>query len=207
MINFIIVEDDNGFLNQLKSEIDLIMLESKIQYKIYCCNNYSDDFNSLTKASIENIIYILNAKIDNCFNTIKELRKFDLKSLIVLVNGATFINSIFKYQLLIISIINRFDNWKIEIKNVIELLKVNIELNKKITVNKDNSIFFYEIEYIEYNSSRRTSIVHTNNDIYELRVSLHQLLKTLPKSFKKYKKSYIVNENKITNFDNKKIAP
>ena len=63
MINFIIVDDLNFWVNCIEKKINKILFNSKVNYKNYKFNNYNHDFFDIVLTNLENKVYILDSEI------------------------------------------------------------------------------------------------------------------------------------------------
>lgn len=197
MINFIVVESNDLFLQQLNDEICKIMLDYNILYEIHCFTEYSNQFKILTKLDIENKIYILDIRFENGLNIIENIRKRDLSSFIILINTL----GINANRLLIFDTISQFDQWQERLKDTIDILVSYFLSNSNLILKKDGSTYSIPYKDILYiNTHDRTSRIVSNSNVYEFRIQLNHLIDMLPKSFKKVSKSCVVNCDRVVYF-------
>ena len=196
MINFII-EDIN-----LKETIEKIMMNYNLEYKI---NKYNDQ-----KTKELNSIYILNydttnkAEINKLLNI--RINEDDWSSIIILISD----NSNIKYRLvdnklLILDVIDKN-------KDIYNQLIENIKISLKIITETTNSICYTfkgilynipqkDIVYIESDSKNKRSVIKTETSEYYIPLTLSKIEKILNESFIKCSRSYIININKMRDYD------
>ncbi len=196
MINFII-EDIN-----LKETIEKIMMNYNLEYKI---NKYNDK-----KKKELNSIYILNydttnkAEINKLLNI--RINEDDWSSIIILISD----NSNIKYRLvdnklLILDVIDKN-------KDIYNQLIENIKISLKIITETTNSICYTykgilynipqkDIVYIESDSKNKRSVIKTETSEYYIPLTLSKIEKILNESFIKCSRSYIININKMREYN------
>lgn len=196
MINFII-EDIN-----LKEIIEKIMMNYNLEYKI---NKYNDQ-----KTKELNSIYILNydttnkAEINKLLNI--RINEDDWSSIIILISD----NSNIKYRLvdnklLILDVIDKN-------KDIYNQLIENIKISLKILTETSNSICYTykgilynipqkDIVYIESDSKNKRSVIKTETSEYYIPLTLLKIEKILNESFIKCSRSYIININKMREYN------
>lgn len=196
MINFII-EDIN-----LKETIEKIMMNYNLEYKI---NKYNDE-----KTKELNRIYILNydttnkAEINKLLNI--RVNEDDWSSIIILISD----NSNIKYRLvdnklLILDVIDKN-------KDIYNQLIENIKISLKILTETSNSICYTykgilynipqkDIVYIESDSKNKRSVIKTETSEYYIPLTLLKIEKILNESFIKCSRSYIININKMREYN------
>lgn len=196
MINFII-EDIN-----LKETIEKIMMNYNLEYKI---NKYNDQ-----KTKELNSIYILNydttnkAEINKLLNI--RINEDDWSSIIILISD----NSNIKYRLvdnklLILDVIDKN-------KDIYNQLIENIKISLKIITETTNSICYTfkgilynipqkDIVYIESDSKNKRSVIKTETSEYYIPLTLSKIEKILDENFIKCSRSYIININKMREYN------
>lgn len=196
MINFII-EDIN-----LKETIEKIMMNYNLEYKI---NKYNDQ-----KTKELNRIYILNydttnkAEINKLLNI--RINEDDWSSIIILISD----NSNIKYRLvdnklLILDVIDKN-------KDIYNQLIENIKISLKIITETTNSICYTykgilynipqkDIVYIESDSKNKRSVIKTETSEYYIPLTLLKIEKILNENFIKCSRSYIININKMREYN------
>ena len=196
MINFII-EDIN-----LKETIEKIMMNYNLEYKI---NKYNDQ-----KTKELNRIYILNydttnkAEINKLLNI--RVNEDDWSSIIILISD----NSNIKYRLvdnklLILDVIDKN-------KDIYNQLIENIKISLKILTETSNSICYTykgilynipqkDIVYIESDSKNKRSVIKTETSEYYIPLTLPKIEKILNENFIKCSRSYIININKMREYN------
>lgn len=198
MINFII-EDKN-----LEEIIEKIMMNYSLEYKV---NNYKD-----VKNKEQNSIYILNYDTTNKTEINKliniRIKEDDWSSIIILISD----NSNIKYRLidnklLILDVIDKN-------KDIYNQLIENIKISLKILTETPNTICYTykgtiynipekDIVYIESDSENKRCIIKTEKKEYYIPLTLPKIEKILNNNFIKCSRSYIININKMREYDTK----
>ncbi len=214
MINFIIVDDLNYWLNTVEDRITKILFKSSLDYKIYKFNDYNDLFFEFIFKNLENKVYILDieTKSANGIDIARKIRNIDKNSEIIFLTAyqnAEYVNTFLTSSIKAMAFI---DKEKIEIldKQIKEIIK-NFTLEKVIKINTISSFNIIKISNILFiEIKNRKTLIHTTNSIIKTSKSLQYLetkLKHECDFFIRTHRACIVNLNNVISFDfkNKKI--
>lgn len=213
MINFIIVDDLNFWINCVEERINKILFNSKLNYKIYKFNDYDNDFFNIVYKNLENKVYILDIEVKsgNGIDTARKIRNIDKISEIIFLSlyNNKYIN---KFLTSSIKAIGFIDKNNIDVlNNILEEFINNFNLDKVIKINTISSYNIIKVKDILYVETRnRKTIIHTLNSIIKTSKNLHCIEDKLKKEsdfFVRTHRACIVNLNNVIsfNFKEKKI--
>ncbi|MEE0452175.1 LytR/AlgR family response regulator transcription factor [Peptacetobacter sp.] len=203
MINIVICEDEVIQLNNLFKNIQKILYELNLNFKIYTFNSAKELLENYPKNV--SIIYLdIKMKEINGVDAARKIREFDKKVEIIFI---TAIDDYLKegYEV-------RAYRYLIKPVSYSELLKhtkiciEEIEKNSEVIIIRDSGnisiINKNDILYIEV--LRKYTTVYTLDNSYTFKIPLKILEESLKeKIFFKCHKSYIINIKKIINIDEK----
>ena len=123
MINFIIVDDLNFWINCVEDLINKVLFNSNLNYKIHKFNDYNDDFYNVVLASLENKVYILDIETENenGIDVARKIRNTDKQSEIIFLTAYSTDEYISKFLKNSIRALAFIDKNEIDILN--DLLK------------------------------------------------------------------------------------
>ena len=208
MINIIICDDNKEITNILKTYINKIVFNYKIEYKIYVFNDYNDIFYKIVDSKIENKFYILDIDVNNKsgIDISKKIRNNDWNSAIILLTAHYELEYLANHsKLLLLDFISKFDTYEDKIKESLDLFMNKIIRNDKLSFKQAGSIFNIEYDsilYIYYDKYKRKSTLVTKDNEYILNMSLKNIKDKLKGNFCYSHKSCIVNKNHIKEINN-----
>ena len=115
MISFIICEDNQKDMDNVVSIVKEFARKNNIDYKMYLFNDYDNDFNSIIHQKLPFKIYLLDIETPSSsgIDKAREIRKIDIDSVITFLTSHEELgNVILKNDLMYLSFINKFDNFK-----------------------------------------------------------------------------------------------
>ena len=85
MINFIIVDDINFWINCVEDKINKVLFKSEVNYKTHKFNDYNSDFYNIVFSNLENKVYILDIETEsaNGIDVARQMRNNDKTSDII----------------------------------------------------------------------------------------------------------------------------
>ncbi len=201
MLRIGICDDDIHSINYAKKLIEsqLIALDFDADITIYTTDQ-QEIYTEIAKRNID--ILFLDINFNNGKDGIsfaKELRVVNKKFKLV------FVTSHFEYAMLAFScktfdyILKPLDMDKVSV--VLARLKDDLTSahTRLIKINKDYTLRTEDILFIEHSKSKTT--IYTKDAVYETCLSLNTIIKSLPDSFIRNHRSYIVNKNEIVKID------
>lgn len=207
MINFIIVEDNSIHRRSTEKIILKYMMKNKYEFEIFSFEKETPELLKIIKENENNHIYILDFELPNtnALDIAREIRKYDWISPIIILTayGGMAFES-FKQRLQILDFISK--QYEAE-KSLIEsfdicMKQMNMSKSLKINYNyTDYNIPFNKILYIYRDTMDRKVIIVTKCSEYKIRISLKDIKKLLPKTFKYSHKACIINIEQVEAFD------
>lgn len=212
MINFIVCEDEIALANIYKKEIEKIMMNQDIDYKITIFKDYTDKWRQFASNNNNFKIYLLDIKtksgsgLDAARFIREELD--DWQSMIIMITAFQE----YKYdalgkRLMLVDFINKLDNCenrlndaiKISLKNYDKRPKTLKYTYKKVLYN----IEFRKIIYIEKEQDNKRCIIHTLEGNFYIPGNLVTVSKLLDKRFIKCCRSIIINTEQVEAYNKK----
>ena len=215
MLNIIVYAQNKLYIDKDVKTVNKILSKYYINYNVY---SFGDCNNALIKLVNNNNlkkIYLIDIDcefgINSGFELASKIRMVDYDSVIILIfNNYKVLNMFFENRLMIFDFINKNDD------NYLDRLKDDLFLSFKVIYRLDvfsfkyNNIIYnipyYDINYIEKESSIKRCVVHTTNDNFYVVDSIKSLSDMLGVNFVRTHQSCIVNINNILKIDcSKKI--
>ena len=215
MINFIIVDDLNFWLNEVENKINKVLFNSTINYKTYKFLNYNTSLYNMVFQNLENKVYILDIEVDseNGIDVARKIRNFDKTSEIIILTSYSKEEYISNFLTSSIKALAFIDKSKIDILDLkIKEIINNFALEKVLKINTISSFFVIKIQDILYvEIKNRKTLIHTTNSIIKTSKNLHFIEEKLKKEcdfFVRTHRACIVNLNNVISFDfkDKKIT-
>lgn len=209
MINFIICDDDEKFIDNIVNIIDKVMMQNDLDYDKHIFTEYNQEFLSLINQKMSFKIYILDIQVKNKtgIEMAKIIRKNDIESMIIFFTAYynKYLKEIIKSRFMFLDFINKEDDYKKELK--IALVSVIKNINKKniIRFRSQNIIYTINVNdilYITRNKDRKC-IIKTDYTEYEVNKNLKDLYNLLDSRFSYSHRACIVNEERIVLHDKK----
>lgn len=217
MVNIIICDDNDKDRNNVLEIVNNFMTKNKIEYQKHIYNDYNKKFNEIIENKMPFKIYLLDIETPSRsgIDVAREIRRKDVDSIIIFLTGHEELGSIIlKNDLMFLSFINKFDNYKARLNNslkkALELLK-----HKRILKFTDrNTIYTINIDdilYLTKESFERKTIIKTDYTEFKVNKTLAELVNMLDDRFVQTHRSCYVNSdrkvsidrtNRIITFDN-----
>lgn len=215
MINFIIVDDLNFWVDCVSDKINKVLFNSNLNYKTYKFNDYNKDFFDIVLTNLENKVYILDIETENGngIDIARKIRKNDKKSEIIILTAYSTEEYISKFLISSIRAMAFIDKNEIDILD--EKLKEvinNYILDKVLKINTISSFNIIKIQDILYvETKNRKTLIHTISSVIKTSKNLHYIEDKLKKEcdfFVRTHRACIANLNNVIDFDfkNKKIT-
>ena len=208
MINFIIVDDLNFWINCIEEKIIKVLFNSNLNYKIHKFSDYNDDFYSIILKNLENKVYILDIETEsaNGLDIARKIRNLDKVSEIIFLTAYSKDEYISKYLKNSIRALAFIDKEEIDILDLkLEEIIKNFTLDKVLkinTISNYNIIKIQDILFVEI-KNRKTRI-HTINSIIKTSKNLLYIENKLKHEcdfFVRTHRACIVNLNNVISFD------
>lgn len=208
MINFIICDDNEFFLMEIYHIISNFCLSKKINFKIYAFKDYDSEFYEIMCKELDNKVYILDIETPsgNGIDIAKKIRNKDLNAFLIFISAYTakYISQVVSSDTMFIGYISKRKNYRGElVKKLKQIFKFGFQ-NNVIRFKDQGIIYTFDMRniiYIEADSRRRRSIIHTCDGIIEVRLTLKQLKQILDYRFEYSHRSCIINHEQVIYID------
>ena len=210
MLNFILCDDDEKFLEVMKNDIRKFMMNYNTSYNIYSFDCYDHDFNGITTADIGYKVYFLDIRTGNAsgIDAARLIREKveDWNSLIVIVTAYDeYRYTALTNRLFLLDFISKCGGIDDKILSILKIIMKHYDTREKCLTYEYNymlhKIEFRKIVYIEKEQESKRSIVYTTYGTFKVPKSIVELEKTLDKRFLKVHRGFLVNLNMVRTFD------
>ena len=208
MINFIIVDDLNFWINCVEEKINKVLFNSNLNYKIHKFSDYNNDFYNIVLANLENKVYILDIETEseNGIDVARKIRNTDKLAEIIFLTAYSNDEYISKFLKNSIRALAFIDKNEIDILNdLLEDIIKNFTLGKILkinTISNYNIIKIQDILFVEIKN--RKTIIHTINSNIKTSKNLLYIENKLKHEcdfFVRTHRACIVNLNNVISFD------
>lgn len=208
MINFIICDDNEFFLMEIYNVVSNFCIKRNINFNIYVFYDYNNDFFEIMKNELDNKVYILDIETPNGngIDIAKKIRNKDLNSFLIFISSYTakYVNQVVNSDTMFIGYISKRKNYYEELERKLKKI-FNLGFRKNVIRFKDQGIIYTfdmrNIIYIETDSKKRRSIIHTKNSTIEVRLTLKKLKQILDYRFEYSHRSCIINHEQVIYID------
>lgn len=210
VINFIICDDEDRYLEFMEKTITTYMMKNQLEYKIYKFRDYNEKFVKMVEAKQAFKIYILDIETPtrSGIDIARLIRNKDINSVIIFLTGHQELGEVvMKNDFLFLSFINKFDNCEKRLmKSLDNAIKIlNYRKNIKF---KDNGIIYTialdDILYVTRDSVARKSILKTDYAEFRLNKNLNEVVEMLDNNFIQTHRACIVNKKRIASYSKSK---
>lgn len=212
MINFIIYEDEEYFIDLYYSVIHKFMGVNDDYYKIYCFKEYSNEMiDFIEKLSGQNIFILdIEVKGKSGLDLAREIRKYkrSLDTQIVIATAhQDLVENAFHKKLLMVDFISKFDSLEDRLILCFREIYEYFNENKFLSYKQDGEIIripYNDILFIEKDTYEDCLYIETEDDSFKYKGNISKLENELKgdKRFFKSHRSCIVNTFKITKINN-----
>ena len=208
MINFIICDDNEFFLMEIYNIISDFCMSKKINFQIYAFRDYNIDFYEIMCKQLDNKVYILDIETPNGngIDMARKIRNKDLNSFLIFISAYTakYVNQVVSSDTMFIGYISKRKNYHEELlKKLKKIFKLGFQ-NNVIRFKDQGIIYTFDMRniiYIEADSRRRRSIIHTSDGAIEVRLTLKKLKQILDYRFEYSHRSCIINHEQVIYID------
>jgi len=211
MINFIIYEDEQYFLDLYRDIIHKFMGFSNDQYKIYYFNKYSEEMLEFIKNLVGQNIYILDIEVKrkSGLDLAREIRTFKKTmndQIIIATAHQDLVENAFHKKLLMVDFISKFDSLEERILLCFREIYEIFNENKYLSFKQDGEIIripYNDILFIEKDKLEECLYIETISGRFRYRGNITKVEKLLKddKRFFKTHRGCIVNTFKITKIE------
>lgn len=207
MINFIICDDNQKVVSDIKTILSNYMMKNKIEYKTHLFYDYDNKFMDIIKSKIPFKIYILDIETPSKsgIDVARTIRNKDLESVIIFITGHEELGlTLLRNEIMFLSFINKFDDYE---ARLITAIKKGIKLLQRRNIlqfQERSSIYTIamdDILYITRDSFERKCIIKTNYAEIKTYKPLSYLETLLDERFVRTHRACIVNNERIVKID------
>ena len=217
MVNVIICDDNDKDRKNILDVVNNFMQKNKIEYQTHIYNDYNKNFHEIIDNNLPFKIYLLDIETPSAsgIDIARKIRNKDVDSVIIFLTVHEELgNIILKNDLMFLSFINKFDNFKLRLN---KSLKKSLDLlNHKSIIkftdrNTVYTIDMNDILYLTKESFERKTIIKTDYAEFKVNKTLTELVGMLDNRFIQTHRSCYINKdrkvsidktNKIILFDN-----
>lgn len=207
MLDIVVYENKKNFIIKNIECINLSIYEKSVS--VYKYDSYNTEFDFFIRNNKDKKIYILDDEVDGVsgLELAKEIRKYDLDSIIILIiDFDKYIENVFNIKLMALDIIFINTDYVSRLVDDIKLA-ISIIMKKDMFVFKYNHVLYRipynKICYIEKESMIKRCIIHTVDKDYYITENINSILSHLDNNFCRTHQSCIVNLNNIRMIDMK----
>lgn len=215
MIKFVIVEDDENSLKEIKKIIDKEKYKIDSEVKTYEFKGYNKQLASLISNPDEKTIYILDIELENSKSGIEiasMIRRNDWDSEIIFItNHDKMFETVHRNVYDVFDFIEKYHDLDKRLAKDIKLI-INMNPDKSMfTYNGRNinlQVYLRSINYIYRDKEDRKVVIVTDNASYSVGLGVKEILNLLDGRFQLVHRSCIVNTEKVAVYDwnNSKIV-
>lgn len=205
MIKFIIIDDDEKMIEEVKKIINTSIFKYNISYEFSIHSKYDLKLHSEINDDSLIKIYITDIELKDSKSGIKiaeEIRENDWESTIIFITTHDkMFETVYRNIYNIFDFIEKFDNFEARLsKDIEEIAKHNFD-NKTFKYscrNIDFQIYYKSINYIYRDSNERKIVIKTSDNDYTISMNISDILKKLDSRFVRIHRSCIINKDNVT---------
>lgn len=208
MIKFVIIEDDDDYLETFKMLVNNVMFKTEEPYEIKCYKQYGNDvYHEINDMDIKKV-YILDIELGNNSKTGMEIAQMirvnDWDSEIIFITDHDqMFEMVYRNIFKIFNFIEKFYNMRGRLTNdLTKIVNKNYDMEKFFYSSNctDLQIYLKDILYIERDTYERKLIIKTKNNSFKVSLTMEQMLASLDKRFKQVHRACIVNTNEVLSY-------
>jgi len=208
MIKFVIVEDDENSLKEIKKIIDKEKYKIDSEVKTYEFKGYNKQLASLISNPDEKTIYILDIELENSKSGIEiasMIRENDWDSEIIFItNHDKMFETVHRNVYDVFDFIEKYHELESRLKKDIKKI-LGRTIDKKVFSYKgrniDLQLYMNSINYVYRDKEDRKVVIVTDNTSYSINLGVKEILTLLDDRFKMVHRSCIVNTDKVATYD------
>lgn len=205
MIKFIIVEDDEKWIDEYEKIINKVFFKSSKEYNIFTFTKYTKELKNIIEDNSEQKIYLMDLDLEiskvNGMDILREIREEDWDSeIIVLTNHDRMFETVHKEIYKTFDFIEKFDNLDKRLKKDLEKIeKQKYDKEKFVYESRKISLQLYlkDIIYIYRDTVDRKLVIKTTKNEFTVNLSIFEILDKLDSRFVQCHRSCIINEDRI----------
>lgn len=212
MIRFVIVEDEEKYVREIRKIIDKLKYNIKEEVKTYEFKGYSNELNKLINNNDSRTIYILDIELNNSKSGIEIaslIRNKDWDSEIIFItNHDKMFETVHRNVYEVFDFIEKYHELDKRLTKDLKII-INKNVDKKIFAykgrNVDLQLYLHAINYIYRDKEDRKLVIVTDNSTFTVNLGVKEILDMLDDRFKMVHRSCIVNTDKVVTYDWSKL--
>ena len=208
MIRFVIVEDEEKYINEIKKIINKIKYKINQEVKTYEFKGYDKNLETLINNCDQRTIYILDIELNNSKSGIEiasQIRENDWDSEIIFItNHDKMFETVHRNVYEVFDFIEKYHELEKRLtKDIKTILRKSVD-KKTFSYkgrNADLQLYLDSINYIYRDKEDRKVIIVTDASSFSLSLTLKETLMMLDDRFKMVHRSCIVNTDKVSLYD------
>lgn len=212
MVNVIICDDNDKDRNNIKILTKNFMEKKKLEYTIYCFDDYNNKFYNICDTKMPFKIYLLDIETPSRsgIDVAREIRKKDVDCVIIFLTAHEELgNIVLKNDLMFLSFINKFDNYENRLNKSLDKALNLLRTKNTIKFNDRNVLYTININdilYITKDSFERKTIIKTDYAEFKVNRTLSEIISMLDDRFiQTHRACYINSDRKVKIEKAKKI--
>ncbi len=207
MVNVIICDDNNKDRKNILEVVNNFMDKNKIEYKTHVYNDYDKKFHEIIDSKMPFKIYLLDIETPSGsgIDIARRIRTKDVDSVIIFLTVHEELgNIILKNDLMFLSFINKFDNYKLRLNNSLKKA-LGLLKHKRVIKFTDRNITYTinidDILYLTKESYERKTIIKTDYAEFKVNNTLTELINMLDDRFVQTHRSCYINDDRKVSID------
>ena len=208
MIRFVIVEDEEKYVKQIRKIIDNIKYNVKQDVRTFEFKGMNKELESLIKKCEQRTIYILDIQLENSRSGIEIasiIRENDWDSEIIFItNHDKMFETVHRNIYEVFDFIEKYHGFEKRLKNDLDII-INKSVDKKLFSYKgrniDLQLYLHTIKYIYRDKEDRKIVIVTDSSSFSVCLSLKEVIGLLDDRFRMVHRSCIVNTDKVLLYD------
>lgn len=210
MVNVIICDDNDKDRKNILEVVNNFMDKNKIEYEAHVYKDYDKKFHEMLESKIPFKIYLLDIETPSGsgIDIARKIRTKDVDSVIIFLTVHEELgNIILKNDLMFLSFINKFDNYKLRLTNSLKK-SLNLLKHKRIIKFTDRNVTYTinidDILYLTKESYERKTIIKTDYAEFKVNNTLSELINMLDDRFVQTHRSCYINDDRKVSIDKTK---
>lgn len=207
MVNIIICDDNDKDRQNILEVVNNFMDKNKVEYQTHIYKDYDKKFHEIIENKMPFKIYLLDIETPSGsgIDIARKIRTKDVDSVIIFLTVHEELgNVILKNDLMFLSFINKFDNFKLRLNNSLKKA-LNLLKHKRIIKFTDRNIIYTinidDILYLTKESYERKTVIKTDYTEFKVNKTLAELVKMLDDRFVQTHRSCYINDDRKVSID------
>jgi len=207
MVNIVLCDDNQKDRKNIIEIVKEFMNKNKIEFDIYEFEDYNKKFNEILERKLPSKIYLLDIETPSAsgIDIARKIRSKDVDSIIIFLTAHEELgNIILKNELMFLSFINKFDNFKLRLNNSLKKSLSLLKHKRMIKFTDRNIVYTINIDdilYLTKESFERKTIIKTDYAEFKVSKTLYELVQMLDDRFVQTHRSCFINNDRKVSID------